>query len=123
MSSSLLHKSLQNTAAFMLRTCAAKALRKCPHSPKPFASAGKPICRWKSFTLRSVASPAGAAGKTLDDVAKAWKKSSEDTLMDFVLADKAQTGAIYFMASEEDVHTGLSQPRSEERRVGKECRS
>jgi N-acyl-D-amino-acid deacylase len=50
------------------------------------------------------------AGKTLDDVAKAWKKSPEDALMDFVLADKAQTGAIYFMASEEDVRTGLSQP-------------
>jgi N-acyl-D-amino-acid deacylase len=50
------------------------------------------------------------AGKTLDDVAKAWKKTPEDTLMDFVLADNAQTGAIYFMASEEDLRTGLSQP-------------
>ncbi len=50
------------------------------------------------------------AGRTLDDVAKAWKKSPEDTLMDFVLGDKAQTGAIYFMASEEDLRTGLSQP-------------
>jgi len=50
------------------------------------------------------------AGKTLDDVARAWKKSPEDTLMDFVLADKAQSGAIYFMASEEDLRTGLSQP-------------
>jgi dihydroorotase/N-acyl-D-amino-acid deacylase len=49
------------------------------------------------------------AGKTLDDVAKAWKKSPEDSLMDFVLADQAQTGAIYFMASEEDVRVGLSQ--------------
>jgi N-acyl-D-amino-acid deacylase len=49
------------------------------------------------------------AGKTLDDVAKAWKKTPEDTLMDFVLADNAQTGAIYFMASEEDLRTGLSQ--------------
>jgi N-acyl-D-amino-acid deacylase len=49
-------------------------------------------------------------GKTVNDVAKAWKKSPEDTLMDFVLADKAQTGAIYFMASEEDLKTGLSQP-------------
>ena len=49
------------------------------------------------------------AGKTLDDVAKAWKKSPEDTLMDFVIADNAQTGAIYFMASEEDLRTGLSQ--------------
>jgi N-acyl-D-amino-acid deacylase len=50
------------------------------------------------------------AGKTLDDVAKAWKKSPEDALMDFVLVDNAQTGAIYFMASEEDLRTGLSQP-------------
>src|SRR6266481_72081 len=49
-------------------------------------------------------------GKTVDDVAKAWKKSPEDTLMDFVLADNAQTGALYFMASEEDLKTGLSQP-------------
>ncbi|HKW65296.1 MAG TPA: D-alanyl-D-alanine carboxypeptidase/D-alanyl-D-alanine-endopeptidase [Candidatus Acidoferrum sp.] len=49
-------------------------------------------------------------GKTVDDVAKAWKKTSEDTLMDFVLADSAQTGAIYFMASEEDLRTGLIQP-------------
>jgi N-acyl-D-amino-acid deacylase len=49
-------------------------------------------------------------GKTLDEVAKTWKKYPEDTLMDFVLADNAQTGAIYFMASEEDLRTGLSQP-------------
>jgi N-acyl-D-amino-acid deacylase len=48
-------------------------------------------------------------GKTLEEVAKAWKKSPEDSLMDLVLADKAQTGAIYFMASEEDLKTGLSQ--------------
>jgi N-acyl-D-amino-acid deacylase len=49
-------------------------------------------------------------GKTLEDVAKAWKKSPEDALMDFVLADSAQTAAIYFMASEEDLRTGLAQP-------------
>ncbi|HKV24439.1 MAG TPA: D-alanyl-D-alanine carboxypeptidase/D-alanyl-D-alanine-endopeptidase [Candidatus Acidoferrum sp.] len=49
-------------------------------------------------------------GKTVADVARAWKKSPEDTLMDFVLADAAQTGAIYFIAGEEDVKTGLSQP-------------
>ena len=49
-------------------------------------------------------------GKKVDDVAKAWKKTPEDTLMDLVLADNAQTGAIYFMASEEDLQTGLSQP-------------
>jgi len=50
------------------------------------------------------------AGKTLDDVAQAWKKSREDTLLDFILADNAQTGAIYFIASEQDLRTGLSQP-------------
>jgi dihydroorotase/N-acyl-D-amino-acid deacylase len=49
-------------------------------------------------------------GKTLDEVAKTWKKSPEDTLMDFVLTDNAQAGAIYFMASEEALRTGLSQP-------------
>ena len=49
-------------------------------------------------------------GRTLAEIAKVWKKSPEDTLMDFVLADNAQTGAIYFMASEEDLKTGLSQP-------------
>ncbi len=49
-------------------------------------------------------------GKTLEDVAKAWKKSPDDALMDFVLADNAQTGAIYFMAGEEDLRTGLEQP-------------
>src|SRR5713101_1802346 len=46
-------------------------------------------------------------GKTVEDVAKSWKKSPEDTLMDFVLADHAQTDAIYFMASEEDLRIGL----------------
>ena len=49
-------------------------------------------------------------GKTVADVAKVWKKTPEDTLMDFVLADSAQTGAIYFIAGEEDLRTGLSQP-------------
>jgi len=49
-------------------------------------------------------------GKTLEDVAKVWKKTPEDTLMDFVIADGAQTGAIYFIAGEEDLKTGLSQP-------------
>ncbi len=48
-------------------------------------------------------------GKTVEDVAKVWKKSAEDTLMDFVIADSAQTGALYFMASEEDIRTGLEQ--------------
>ena len=49
-------------------------------------------------------------GKRLADVAKTWKKSPEDTLMDFVLADSARSGAIYFLADEEDLKLGLRQP-------------
>jgi dihydroorotase/N-acyl-D-amino-acid deacylase len=49
-------------------------------------------------------------GKTLAEVARAWKKMPEDALMDFVLADNAQTSAMYSMAGEEDLRTGLSQP-------------
>jgi dihydroorotase/N-acyl-D-amino-acid deacylase len=49
-------------------------------------------------------------GKTVAEVAAVWQKSPTDTLLDFVLADNAQTAAIYFMASEEDLKTGLSQP-------------
>ncbi len=61
--------------------------------------------------LSSVASPdlKKFEGKRLAEVAAAWKKSPEDTLMDFVLQDRAQTAAIYFMASEEDLMTGLRQ--------------
>ena len=49
-------------------------------------------------------------GKTLAEVAAAWKKSHLDTLLDFVLADEAHTGAIYSMANENDLKTGLQQP-------------
>jgi len=49
-------------------------------------------------------------GKTLAEVAKAQGKSELDALMDFVIADKGQTGALYFMASEQDLITGLKQP-------------
>jgi N-acyl-D-aspartate/D-glutamate deacylase len=61
--------------------------------------------------LASVASPdlKKFEGKRLSDVAAEWKKPPADTLMDFVLQDRAQTGAIYFMASEEDLMTGLRQ--------------
>jgi len=49
-------------------------------------------------------------GKTLADVAAAWKESPEDALMDFILADNADTYAIDFGVSEEDLKEGLSQP-------------
>jgi N-acyl-D-amino-acid deacylase len=49
-------------------------------------------------------------GKTVADIAAIQKKDPLDTLMDFVLADKALTSALYFIASEEDLQTGLRQP-------------
>ena len=49
-------------------------------------------------------------GKTVAEMAKAESKEELDALFDFVLADKAQSGALYFMASEDDLVYGLKQP-------------
>ncbi|HSZ62792.1 MAG TPA: D-alanyl-D-alanine carboxypeptidase/D-alanyl-D-alanine-endopeptidase [Terriglobales bacterium] len=49
-------------------------------------------------------------GQTLAQIANAQKKAPLDALFDLVLADKAQTGAIYFIANEDDVRYGLKQP-------------
>ena len=49
-------------------------------------------------------------GKTVAELAKAENKPELDALFDFVLADGAQTGALYFIASEEDLVYGLKQP-------------
>ena len=49
-------------------------------------------------------------GKTIAQIAEAQKKSQLDTLFDFIIADKGQTGALYFMASESDLVYGLKQP-------------
>ena len=49
-------------------------------------------------------------GKTLAEFAAEQKKGPVDALMDLVLADKARTGAIYFIASEDDLRYGLQQP-------------
>jgi N-acyl-D-amino-acid deacylase len=49
-------------------------------------------------------------GKTLAQIATAEKKAPLDALFDLVLADKAQTGAIYFIANEGDLQYGLKQP-------------
>jgi N-acyl-D-aspartate/D-glutamate deacylase len=48
-------------------------------------------------------------GKTLAQIATAEKKAPLDALFDLVLADKAQTGAIYFIANEDDLRYGLKQ--------------
>jgi N-acyl-D-amino-acid deacylase len=49
-------------------------------------------------------------GKTIAEIAKDQKKEPLDALFDLVLADKAQTGALYFIASESDLQFGLKQP-------------
>jgi len=49
-------------------------------------------------------------GKTIAQIAVAEKKSQLDALFDFVIADKGQTGALYFMASERDLVYALKQP-------------
>src|SRR5437660_3627691 len=49
-------------------------------------------------------------GKMIAQIAMAQKKSQLDTLFDFIIADKGQTGALYFMANENDLIYGLKQP-------------
>jgi N-acyl-D-aspartate/D-glutamate deacylase len=49
-------------------------------------------------------------GKTVAEIAELQKKDPLDALMDFVLADKGLSSALYFIASEEDLQTGLRQP-------------
>ena len=49
-------------------------------------------------------------GKRVSEMAQAEGKDELDALFDFILADNGQTGAVYFMASEEDLQSGLKQP-------------
>lgn len=49
-------------------------------------------------------------GKTLEQIAAEQKKDPFATLFDFILADKGQTGALYFTANEKDLQYGLRQP-------------
>jgi len=49
-------------------------------------------------------------GKTVAEIAALQKKDPLDCLFDFILADNALSGALYFIASEEDLQTGLRQP-------------
>jgi dihydroorotase/N-acyl-D-amino-acid deacylase len=49
-------------------------------------------------------------GKTVAEIAQQQNKQPLDALFDFVLADHAQTGALYFMASKQDLEYGLRQP-------------
>ncbi|HXT87534.1 MAG TPA: D-aminoacylase [Verrucomicrobiae bacterium] len=49
-------------------------------------------------------------GMTVAQIAGAEKKDPLDALFDFVIADDAQTGALYFIANEQDLQYGLKQP-------------
>ncbi len=49
-------------------------------------------------------------GQTLAQIAASQNKAPLDALFDMVLADKAQTGALYFIANENDLRYGLKQP-------------
>jgi dihydroorotase/N-acyl-D-amino-acid deacylase len=62
--------------------------------------------------IASVANPAlkKYEGKTVAEMAALQKKNPLDALMDFVMEDNAQTGALYFIASESDLQYGLKQP-------------
>jgi len=51
-------------------------------------------------------------GKTVAEMAKGEGKSELDALFDFIIADQARTGALYFMANEQDLVMGLKQPWS-----------
>ena len=48
-------------------------------------------------------------GKMVSEMASAEHKPELEALFDFILADQAQTGALYFMASEQDLVYGLKQ--------------
>jgi len=49
-------------------------------------------------------------GKTVAEIAAAQNKDPVEALFDFILADNGLTGALYFIASEEDLQYGLKQP-------------
>jgi N-acyl-D-amino-acid deacylase len=49
-------------------------------------------------------------GKTVAEMAKGEGKPELDALFDFIIADQARTGALYFMANEKDLIYGLKQP-------------
>ena len=49
-------------------------------------------------------------GKRVSEIAEEQKKDPLDALLDFILADHAQTGAIYFMMSEDDMRAAMRAP-------------
>ncbi len=62
-------------------------------------------------TISAVVNPAleNYTGKTVAAMAKEENKPEMDALFDFILADKGQTAALYFLANENDLQYGLKQ--------------
>jgi N-acyl-D-amino-acid deacylase len=52
----------------------------------------------------------GLQGKRVSEIAADQKKDPLDAVFDLILADRGQTGAIYFIMSEDDVRAGLRAP-------------
>ncbi|HEX8282075.1 MAG TPA: D-aminoacylase [Pyrinomonadaceae bacterium] len=52
----------------------------------------------------------GLQGKRVSEIAKEQGKDELDALFDIIVADRAQTGAIYFMMSEADLRAALREP-------------
>ncbi|MET0623556.1 MAG: D-aminoacylase [Pyrinomonadaceae bacterium] len=52
----------------------------------------------------------GLQGKRVSEIAKEQGKDELEALFDLILADRAQTGAIYFMMSEADLRAALREP-------------
>lgn len=49
-------------------------------------------------------------GKRISEIAQLQKKDPLDTVFDLILADDGQTGAIYFMMSEDDMRAAMKSP-------------
>jgi dihydroorotase/N-acyl-D-amino-acid deacylase len=49
-------------------------------------------------------------GKRVSEIAKEQGKDELDALLDFIIADRGQTGAIYFMMNEDDLRAALRAP-------------
>lgn len=52
----------------------------------------------------------GLQGKRVSEIAKEQGKDEVEALFDIIVADRAQTGAIYFMMSEADLRAALREP-------------
>ncbi|HEX8115745.1 MAG TPA: amidohydrolase family protein, partial [Pyrinomonadaceae bacterium] len=49
-------------------------------------------------------------GKRVSEIAKERGKDEVETLLDIIVADRGQTGAIYFMMNEDDLRAALREP-------------